>query len=280
MASIKDAPGGRYRKYLSIRAAFDGVAADYGLRSRRNDILQLLKRRARGRLFERVTPSGHVCDAGCGPGEDAARFAARGYRVTGLDVSPRMVAVAKGRLAPWIRRGSVRVLNLAFQEAPRNAPKLAGTCDAVWCFWGANFERTLGGFARFCEFALKPRGWVVFTTANRWSAWEIAAGCVTGNWTQAFRRLQPNGVTLTFNNQRVTAYAPRLAAVLAPFTRHFSFERVEGLGTLLPIPALWRPAWHRLLPCWRLLDTVESAIGTWTPIVRLCDHALVILRKH
>lgn len=36
----------------------------------------------------------HVLDAACGPGLYAAELARRGARVTGLDQSPRMVALA------------------------------------------------------------------------------------------------------------------------------------------------------------------------------------------
>src|SRR6059058_1093602 len=42
-----------------------------------------------------VEPPGPVVDLGCGPGAHARALARRGYEVTGLDGSPRMVAVAR-----------------------------------------------------------------------------------------------------------------------------------------------------------------------------------------
>jgi SAM-dependent methyltransferase len=41
----------------------------------------------------------HVLDAGCGPGLYAAELAARGARVTGFDLSPRMVGLSRERVS-------------------------------------------------------------------------------------------------------------------------------------------------------------------------------------
>lgn len=45
-----------------------------------------------------VPPGGRILDAGCGPGRDAAAFSKRGYRVTAIDASLAMVALASERL--------------------------------------------------------------------------------------------------------------------------------------------------------------------------------------
>ena len=51
-----------------------------------------------------------VADMGCGPGLDCARFAARGYRVVGLDLSAGMLAVAARSLPSRVVQGDMRSL--------------------------------------------------------------------------------------------------------------------------------------------------------------------------
>jgi len=60
-------------------------------------------------------PGAPVLDLGCGAGEPiAAHMIARGFRVTGLDVAPAMLSLARARLpqADW-RAGDMRALDLA-----------------------------------------------------------------------------------------------------------------------------------------------------------------------
>ncbi|MDY3774383.1 MAG: class I SAM-dependent methyltransferase [Eubacterium sp.] len=45
-------------------------------------------------LLEYGIESGHVCELGCGTGEMVRRLADAGYEVTGIDISPNMLALA------------------------------------------------------------------------------------------------------------------------------------------------------------------------------------------
>src|SRR5256885_2439698 len=55
-----------------------------------------------------VPPRSRILDLGCGPGTDAARFAAQGHRVTAIDWSPAMVEEARRRIRVEIGRASCR----------------------------------------------------------------------------------------------------------------------------------------------------------------------------
>ena len=255
-----------------VTAAFDRAAPGYAAQGRADRSLALIKRRVLRRLTAGLAPGARILDAGCGVGQESAALAARGYRVTALDAAAGMAVAARRRLAPWVRRGLVRVVRVPFDLVPD-----PGTYDAVLCLRSANFSRTLGPVARLCTRALRPGGRAAVTTAGRWAWQDIARGLAAGDWSRAFRRLSPHGVPLA--SPPVRAWAPPLGAALAAFrARGLVIARVEPLGLLLPAPGGGRPG-RRLSPAVRRwLDRAESGL-TARPLVRLADHALVIVNK-
>ena len=78
----------------------DGLAAvcSYGMPAFYNRAIHLTQRLALARWL-RVTPGTRVLDVGCGVGRWSRLLAARGADVTGVDLSPTMVAQASARAA-------------------------------------------------------------------------------------------------------------------------------------------------------------------------------------
>jgi SAM-dependent methyltransferase len=77
-----------------------GLAAvcSYGMPGFYNRLIHLTQRLALARQLE-VAPGSHVLDVGCGVGRWSRLLAARGAVVTGIDVSPTMIAEARRRSA-------------------------------------------------------------------------------------------------------------------------------------------------------------------------------------
>jgi SAM-dependent methyltransferase len=92
-----------------------------------------------------------VLDAGCGEGYLARVLAARGAQVTGVDLSPRLIALARAR----DRDGRIdyRVADLS---AP--LPELEGRFDAVASYLVLNDVADHRGFAATLARVLKPGG--------------------------------------------------------------------------------------------------------------------------
>jgi SAM-dependent methyltransferase len=88
----------------SLQAAYDALAKDYNAERDRFDMVQVFDAFYR-RLAEGLPQGGgHVLDLGCGAGEPMARrFIEQGWRVTGVDFSPGMLALAE-RLVPQMTR--------------------------------------------------------------------------------------------------------------------------------------------------------------------------------
>jgi ubiquinone/menaquinone biosynthesis C-methylase UbiE len=151
--------------------------------------------------FDAALPSGAVvADMGCGPGLDAARWANRGHRVVGLDLSAGMLAVARERLAGRLVQADLRA-----------NPFGDGRFDGIWCVAAllhvpevdtvtvlTAFRRTLrrtgtlalvtalGDGERFEDVPYAPgeRRWFVYRDVDRLVAQLAQAGFVVGHQDQ------------------------------------------------------------------------------------------------
>lgn len=86
-------------------ASYDRVAEEYAAQLAGELAHKPLDRELLDRFAERVRGRGPVCDLGCGPGQVARYLHDRGVDVFGLDLSPRMIAVA-ARLHPAVVFGT------------------------------------------------------------------------------------------------------------------------------------------------------------------------------
>ncbi len=72
-----------------------------------------------------LEPGGKVLDLACGSGVHGARLGQQGLQVTGVDISPSLVAHANQLARDW------GVENVAFVVGDMRAAPCAGACDAV-----------------------------------------------------------------------------------------------------------------------------------------------------
>ncbi|MDR5854036.1 class I SAM-dependent methyltransferase [Caballeronia sp. LZ062] len=156
----------------------------------------------------------HVIDLGCGTGLLACELAERGYRVTGVDPSPQMLKVARGRpfgdRVTWIEGDSSA---LPFVGA---ADLLVMTGHVAQVFLDdASLLAALGAARR----ALRPGGRIAFESRNPAArAWE--------NWTpeRSLRRVQSaDGRAVDVWQERHASPDP-LATGRVAFTTHARFD--------------------------------------------------------
>lgn len=104
-----------------------------------------------------------VLDAGCGEGYLARALAARGARVTGIDLSPRLIALAREQDP----RGEI-----AYRVADLSAPLPAevGRFDAIGSFLVLNDVADYRGFAATLAAALEPGGRLVLAFNSPYGA--------------------------------------------------------------------------------------------------------------
>jgi SAM-dependent methyltransferase len=102
-------------KLTNVQATYDSVAEEYARRIYDELSHKPLDRELLDRFAARVKESGMVCDLGCGPGHVAKYLARCGVNVCGLDLSARMVEIAR-RLNPEIRFNQGDMFHLNVEE--------------------------------------------------------------------------------------------------------------------------------------------------------------------
>jgi len=130
----------------------------------------------------RLSDGSHVLDLGCGPGvPTAAAFVRNGHRVTGIDISPRQVELARVNVPPG--------RFLIGEALTTNFP--SGSFDAIAALFVLTHlprDQWAWLFARFVEW-LSPQGWLLATFGmNDSSGWdeEDFLGFGHTNWTNGY----------------------------------------------------------------------------------------------
>lgn len=101
-----------------------------------------------------------VLDVGCGLGNDTARFARHGARVTGVDIAPNAIALAERNFRQRGLDGRFLVMNgegLAFPDA---------AFDFVYCHTVLHFTPHPEGMVKEIHRVLKPSGRAVLMMVN------------------------------------------------------------------------------------------------------------------
>jgi SAM-dependent methyltransferase len=99
---------------MDIRESYDSAAAGYAEHLSSELERKPLDRHLLNRLAEETRGRGLVADLGCGPGHVARYLSQQGVTIFGLDMSPRMVEIARGSSPDLdFRVGDMRHLDLS-----------------------------------------------------------------------------------------------------------------------------------------------------------------------
>lgn len=188
-----------------------------------------------------------VLDAGCGDGYLARVLAARGARVTGIDVSPRLIEMAR-RLD--------RADHISYQVADLTAP-LPGedaSFDAAASYLVLNDVDDYRGFAATLGAVLKPGGRLVLAFNNPYGGVirKHVADYFNSGATHPYRALWAAGIKTYYHHRTLEEHFEAFGAAGLTVTRLVDVPdraSVPGPDTILPAGTRF--------PCFMLLALIK-----------------------
>lgn len=260
--------------HRSVREAFDAVAERFD-ESFENPIT----RRLRGRLYELIAelcPVGaRVLDINCGTGIDAIMLSRRGYKVTGADLSPGMIARAKEK-AVKEDSSTVRFHVAPFSELTR---VFREPFDLIFSnFGGLNCVADLPSVADQVTPLLAPGGVFIAVVMPPLSLWETAAALIRIRPGSAFPRLRKNVLATGFSGKTFAVFYHSIKRLKRAFAPNCSLERMFGLSVISPPPHAntFSRRFSRLSV---FLEATELRIASWPLVRSLGDHYVAVFRK-
>jgi SAM-dependent methyltransferase len=196
-----------------------------------------------------------VLDVGCGTGSDAVFLARHGVQVTGIDVSPAMIAQAESKIAHHGLTDRVRLVILDIGEL---ASLPAEEYDGVISSYAAlNTLPTLTQFAADAARLMQPDGRMILHLLNGSSLWEWGGLIAHRKWAEARSLGTRRERIFEVGGHPVPHYlTPAGEAYASSFSPHFRLCRGYGLGITRP-----------LYPIARVPETVFSALGRLDELV-------------
>lgn len=180
-----------------------------------------------------IPPRSLIIDFGCGTGDDALWFAARGHRVAAYDNAPGMIEVLRAKCATEIEHGTVEVFSGPYEDFQRALEHRGGPAHAVIAnFAVLNSIRPDELSSLFDSWAslIQPGGWVVLNHLNPFFWREILDLSwwrgVTRNFERGYIRRPGPGPGID-----VYLYPPSTVARSA--RPHFEVRWWGGLGGLI-----------------------------------------------
>jgi 2-polyprenyl-3-methyl-5-hydroxy-6-metoxy-1,4-benzoquinol methylase len=218
-----DAYPAEYAAFVARREK-DGVDADpFGILPR---LLELL-----GDVAGR-----RVLDAGCGEGYLARVLASQGARVTGLDLSPRLIALARQHNGSGAAGAAVdfRVADLS-----RPLPEGLEPFDAIASYLVLNDVDDYRGFAATLSAALVPGGRLVLALNNPYGAVirGHAADYFASGTTSPYRGLWAAGIRVRHRHRTLEEYLDAFLGAGVRLVKLADLETLSeahGQGSVLP----------------------------------------------
>jgi ubiquinone/menaquinone biosynthesis C-methylase UbiE len=258
----------------AVARGFSKQSFAYDQSDKLNPVLQDLRQQVHDHLQRYLKPQSKILELNAGTGIDAAQLATEGHRVHATDISGGMIDQIGIKIDAGNLRGLLTCQQLSFDELHLVSEK---KFDYVFSnMGGLNCTPDLSRVTQHLPSLLKPGAYVTWVIMPPVCPWELLQ-LLKGNWRQALRRWNKNGVVAHVEGEYFNTYYHSLKEIRRAFGPAFELIQAEGLAALSPPPhrgdiPMKNPGVYRVL---RKADWVTRKVF---PFNRWADHIIVTMQ--
>lgn len=257
-----------------VSNAFDSIAATFDS-TLENEITLRLRVKIYSLIETLVPLRSRLLDINCGTGIDGINLSMRGYRVSGIDISQKMIAAAKKKL------DSENFKNVDFSvlSFDRLSSQTFPAADLVLSnFGGLNCTADLRSVISGIASVTKPGGFFVGVIMPPFSLWEFFAFGLRLDWSHAVRRFRDHADATGFKSASFPVYYHLPSTVARVFSPFFALKNIIGLNIMSPNPQSTRFA--TVNPhLTSMLNSLDELIERLPLFRSIGDHYIIILQK-
>ncbi len=258
----------------AVANSFDTVAPVFDVLLE-NEITRRLRTRIYSIVESLAEQGSSIIDINCGTGIDAIHLAAQGHRLTGIDVSPKMISEARKKTSAT-RSSNPKFFVDSFERISLNDIPAADLTFSN--FGGLNCINNLSVVAGQVGAVTKPNGYFVGVIMPPFSLWEFTGFLLRGQFRQAVRRIKKSAPSTGFGSDSFRVYYHSPSEVERAFAPYFSLRSIIGLSVLSPTPQSIRFARsHKRLT--RILCRIDRMIESIPLFRSIGDHYVIILQR-
>jgi ubiquinone/menaquinone biosynthesis C-methylase UbiE len=233
-------------------------------------IVGQIRRRVVWRELERVfKPGESILELNCGTGIDAVYLGTKNISVTALDLSPKMIALARDHAK------AVNPVSLPRFEvlATENLDTLeVGPFDGAFSnFSGLNCVENLEDVSRNVARRLRPRGRFLICMMGRFVPVEIIWFLLHGKPRRAFSRILPR---LLAGDGPLVIQRPTVQQIALQMRTHFRLIQWRGAGITVP-PSYAENFAIRIPKIMALLGALDQRVGH-LPLIRSMADCVIL----
>jgi len=276
---------------LGKSSPFDALAADYD-RSFTHSVIGRAQRDAVWEVVQQVfTPGSRILELNCGTGVDAVYMARLGLKVTALDSSAQMIAVAQDRIRRERCESSVQLMHWTIEDLDR-LPAETPYDGAFSNFGGLNCLPDLQTFGSNLAQWLKPGSPALLCLMGRYCVWEFLYYSLKWRLDTAVRRLNKDGVLATLGNSQpaefnsrhvapdrtIRVHYPSVRSLVQALQPYFRYHHHLAVGLFIP-PSYLQGWASRHAGFLNAMNWVDSKVRHWPVLRDAGDHYLIHLER-